>query len=158
MTDSRGLELDDYEPLLISSKDQFDTYWPEAKPLLEKCVDRATHGEYNVDDLYNLAIEGKAFVFIVKSDKTIRKSVKLVLILELVGYPRLQALNILALGGEDLEALHEKYWDSLCGWAYMNGIRVLEGMVSPAMKRVITRFGFKPVYTHMRLDLTEKLK
>lgn len=155
MPDERGLELEDYEPLLVSSKDQMDTYWSEMKPLLERCITRATHGEFNADDIYTQAIEGRAFVFIVKSDKPIRKSVKLVLVLELSGYPRLSALNILALGGQDLDALHELYWDKLCGWAYMNGIRVLEGSVSPAMQRVIARYGFKPVYTHMRLELTE---
>lgn len=158
MSYDNGLVAEDYEPLLLSNKDQLDTYWPEAKPLLEKCVARATNGEYNVDDIYNLAISGQAFVFVVKSDKTIRKSVKLVLVLEVVRYPRLAAMNIMALGGTDLEVFHEKYWDCLCGWAYMNGIRVLEGLVSPAMQRVITRFGFTPTYTHMRLDLTEKIK
>jgi hypothetical protein len=158
MLDSRGLELSDYEPLLLSSKEQADEYWSEIKPLLDRCIDRATHGEFNTQDVYNLLLEGKVFIFIVKSDKTIRKSVKLVLVLELAVYPRLTAMNIMALGGTDLEALHEKYWDSLCGWAYMNGVRVIEGMVSPAMKRVISRYGFKPVYTHMRLDLTEKIK
>ena len=38
----------------------------------------------------------------------------------------------------------------------MNGVRAIEGLVgNPAMERVIKRLGFKPVYTHMRLDLTE---
>ena len=156
--DDRGLELSDYEPLLLSNKEQVDTYWSEVKPLLDKCISRATHGEYNTQDVYDLALQGKVFVFIVKSDKTIKKSVKLVIVLELAVYPRMTAMNIMALGGSDLEALHEKYWDSLCGWAYMNGVRVLEGLVSPAMQRVISKFGFKPVYTHMRLDLTEIIK
>lgn len=153
-----GQTLDAYEPLLLSTKEHFDTYWSATKPLLTKCVDRAAHGEYTVDDIYNAALQSKAFIFIVKSDKTIVKSVIFALVLEMGGYPRLPSLNILAIGGMDLDALHEKYWKQLCGWAYMNGARVLEGMVSPAMQRVIARYGFKPVYTQMRLDLSEIVK
>jgi len=98
------------------------------------------------------------YIFVVKCDKTITKSVKLALVLEIVHYPKLAAMNIVALGGSDLDALHAKYWKMLCGWAYMNSVRVIEGWVSPAMERVISQYGFKPVYTHMRLELTEAMK
>lgn len=154
---ANGLTIDDYEPLLLSTKEQFDTYWSATKPLLEKCVARAVHGEFTVEDIHNAALQSKAFIFIVKSDTTIVKSVIFALVIEPGSYPRLKTLNILAIAGMDLEALHEKYWKQLCGWAYMNGARALDGMVSPAMQRVIARFGFKPVYTQMRLDLTENI-
>ena len=64
-------------------------------------------------------------------------------------------MNILALAGSDLEYFYEKFWKKLCGWAYMNSVRAIEGWVSPAMERVISRYGFKHVYTHMRFDLME---
>ncbi len=133
-------------------------YWTATKPLLEKCVKRAMHGEMTIDDIYNSALQGKMYIFVVKCDKTITKSVKLALVLEIVHYPKLAAMNIVALGGSDLDALHAKYWKMLCGWAYMNSVRVIEGWVSPAMERVISQYGFKPVYTHMRLELTEAMK
>ena len=135
-----------------------DMYWTATKPLLEKCVKRAMHGEMTIDDIYNSALQGKMYIFVVKCDKTITKSVKLALVLEIVHYPKLAAMNIVALGGSDLDALHAKYWKMLCGWAYMNSVRVIEGWVSPAMERVISQYGFKPVYTHMRLELTEAMK
>lgn len=152
------IPLDDFEPLLLATKEQFDTYWTATKPLLEKCVKRAMHGEMTIDDIYNSALQGKMYIFVVKCDKTITKSVKLALVLEIVHYPKLAAMNIVALGGSDLDALHAKYWKMLCGWAYMNSVRVIEGWVSPAMERVISQYGFKPVYTHMRLELTEAMK
>jgi len=144
--------------LLLATKEQFDMYWTATKPLLEKCVKRAMHGEMTIDDIYNSALQGKMYIFVVKCDKTITKSVKLALVLEIVHYPKLAAMNIVALGGSDLDALHAKYWKMLCGWAYMNSVRVIEGWVSPAMERVISQYGFKPVYTHMRLELTEAMK
>ena len=152
------IPLDDFEPLLLATKEQFDMYWTATKPLLEKCVKRAMHGEMTIDDIYNSALQGKMYIFVVKCDKTITKSVKLALVLEIVHYPKLAAMNIVALGGSDLDALHAKYWKMLCGWAYMNSVRVIEGWVSTAMERVISQYGFKPVYTHMRLELTEAMK
>lgn len=147
--------LDDYEPLLLSTQEQFDKYWPRASKLVEKCIKRSMHGEMTVDDIKNLAFQQRAYVFVVKNDKGIQPDIKLVVVLEMSGYPRLPAMNILALAGSDLEVFYEKFWQKLCGWAYMNGIRSIEGLVSPAMQRVISKYGFKPAYTLMRLDLTE---
>ncbi len=50
---------------------------------------------------------------------------------------------------------YRKYWKKLCGWAYMNGVRVMEGWVAPGMERVISRYNFKRAYMLMRYDLTE---
>lgn len=152
------IPVDEFEPLLLATKEHFDMYWPATKPLLEKCIKRAMHGEMTIDDLYNAALAGKMYIFVFKNDKTITKSVKLALALEIVNYPRIPAMNVVSLGGNDLDALHGKFWKMICGWAYMNGVRVIEGLVSPAMERVISRYGFKPVYTHMRLDLMEAMK
>jgi len=149
------IPVDEYDALLLSSKEQFDKYWPYAKPLIEQCIKKSMHGEITIDDIYNLALQGKLYVFVAKCDRTMVPSVRLALVLEIVNYPRLPALNILALGGTDLHLLYEKFWKKLCGWAYMNGVRAIEGWVSPAMERVISRYGFKHVYTHMRLNLTE---
>lgn len=152
------IPVDDFEPLLLSTKEHFDTYWSATKPLLAKCIDKAMHGEMTIDDLYNAALAGKVYIFVFKNDKTITKSVKLALALEIVSYPRLPAMNVLSLGGSALDPLYGKFWKMVCGWAYMNGVRVIEGRVSPAMERVISRYGFKPVYTQMRLDLMEAMK
>ena len=158
MSDRPGFDpipLDEYEPLLLTTQEQFTKYWPRASKLVDKCIKRSMHGEMTVEDIHNLALQQQAYVFVVKNDKGIQPDVKLVVVLEVLRYPKLPALNILALAGSDLEALYEKFWQKLCGWAYMNGIRAIEGMVSPAMQRVISKYGFKPVYTQMRLDLTE---
>jgi hypothetical protein len=113
------------------------------------------HGEMDVNDVKQMIINKQAFAFVVKNDRGIQPDVKLVVVLEVLHYPKLPAFNILVLAGSDLDIFFEKFWQKLCGWAYMSGIRAIEGMVSPAMQRVISKYGFKPVYTQMRLDLTE---
>lgn len=147
-----------YEPLLLGTPQLLESYWPQVEPLLEKCVRRASHGEYAVQDIKALAFSGRAFVFILTNDKhdfTVERNVKLALALEVVNYPRLPALNILAVGGSGLRMAYEKYWGLLRGWAYMSGARAIEGWVGPGMQRTTERMGFKPVYTHMRYDLEQ---
>jgi len=104
------IPLDEFDALLLSTKEQFDKYWSTAKPLIEKCIKRSMHGELTADDVYTMALQQKVYVFVVKCDKGIMPAVKLALVLEIVNYPRLPAMNILALGGEELDALYEKYW------------------------------------------------
>jgi hypothetical protein len=158
MTHPAGFDpipLDQFDAMLLSTKEHFDKYWHKTKPLVEKCIKRSMHGEMTADDIYALALQGNVYVFVVKNDAGISPDVKLAVVLEIVKYPRLPAMNILALGGSDLDYFYEKFWKKLCGWAFMNGVRAIEGWVSPAMERVISRYGFKHVYTHMRFDLTE---
>jgi hypothetical protein len=119
------------------------------------------HGELEIEDIKVMALNRAAFIFVLTNDKTGTNpnlDVRLALAAEVVQYPRLPALNILALGGTDLAVFHRKFWREFCGWAYMNGVRVIDGWVNPAMQRMITRFGFKQVYSHMRLELTEVTK
>ncbi len=149
------IPLDEYEPLLLCTKEHYDKYWMAARPLIEKCIRRAMHGEITIDDILALAQQQKLYVFVVKSDKTITPSVKLVVVLDVVNYPRLPAMNILALAGSDLNYFHKKYWNKLCGWAYMNGVRVLEGWVAPGMERIVSSYNFKRAYMLMRYDLME---
>jgi len=149
------LSLDSYEPLLLSTKDHFDKYWTTARPLIEKCIRRAMHGEITVDDVYAMAQQQSLYIFVFKSDRTIMPSVKLVLVLDIVNYPRLPTMNVMALAGSDLNYFYKKYWSKLCGWAYMNGVRVLEGWVAPGMERIISSYNFKRAYMLMRYDLTE---
>ena len=147
--------LDSYEPLLLTTKEQFDVYWPRASKLVEKCVKRSMYGEMNAEDIKNMALQQRAFVFVFRNDRGIQPDVKLVLIFEVCGYPKLPALNVLVVAGSDLDYFYDKFWTRICGWAYMNGVRSIESWVSPAMERVLNRYKFKPTYKVMRLDLTE---
>jgi hypothetical protein len=150
--------LKEFEPLLLSTPELLYNFWYLAYPLLERCVKEAMRGEMDIHDIEALARAGKAYIFVLTNDKTGTnpdREVRLALAVEVVQYPRLPALNVLALGGTELAMFHRKFWKQFCGWAYMNGVRAVDGWVSPGMQRMLTRFGFKQVYAHMRLDLTE---
>lgn len=150
-------KIEGYEPLLASSIEMIDHYWPAAMPLVQRCIDNTSvPGEYSCSSVYEQLVGGTAFMFVIKKDNTDGPSVKLVIILELCKYESFGAMNIKVLGGEDLWLLHDKFWKPLCGWAYMNGARAFEGFVSPAMERIVSRMGFERTKSciHVRMPLT----
>mgnify|MGYP000238068780 CR=1 FL=1 len=155
MGEKDNVEIGGYEPLLLATQEHYDLYWAQCVPLIDKVVAKAIYGEFTTDDIYNSATQGQMFVFICKKDEGEYPDVKFVIVMEHVQYPKLDALNVVAIGGSQLNPFFGKFWEKLCGWAYMNGIRAIEALVSPAMARVITRFGFEHKYAQMRLNLNE---
>lgn len=148
--------IDSYQPVQLVTSELLERFWPMAAVHLDRCVKGALHGEYTTEDLYQMATMGKAVVFVVTNDPTGKHpdtDVSIAFVVEPVLYPKLNAVNILALGGHDLSSAQKQHWESFKGWAYMNGARAIEASVGPAMMRVLSRWGFKPVYTHARLSL-----
>ena len=144
-----------YVPLLLATADALDIYWGQAVPLLQRCIDEAMHGELTVEDLYEGIKAGVMYGIVFKNDEGELPDVALVVVLEPALYPRLSAMNVLALGGRDLGVFGEKYWKHICSWSYLNGLRHMQASASPGMARMLKRLGFKSVYTTMRMDLTE---
>lgn len=152
---SKGVPIDDFEPLFLTTVQILDQYWPQVIEVLQPCVDDAMHGEMTIDDIYNRIKAGQMYCLIAKHDDGELPKVALALVLELVAYPQFTLMNITALGGRELEFLKSKFWKHVCSWAYMNGVRQLQASVSPAMARILRRYGFKPTYETVRMVLTE---
>ena len=155
LVEATSPSIEDFEPLLVSTVEQLDTYWPQMAYWLEPCVEKAMHGEMVLGDIYNAIKTNRMHAIIAKCDTHGSHDVALVLVLEPLVYPKLSAINIVALGGRKLDLLKSKFWEHVCSWAFMNGARSLQASVSPAMARIIQRYGFTPVYTTMRLNLME---
>jgi hypothetical protein len=147
--------LEGYEPLLLSSVEMLDTYWPQTAAVLQRCVDEAMHGELTMQDIYEGVKAGRMYALIAKNDAGEIPDVALALILDLQAYPQFTVLNIAALGGRELDLLRSRFWKHVCSWAFMNGVRTMQASVSPAMARILRRYGFVKVYETVRLDLTE---
>ena len=95
------------------------------------------------------------YALIAKKDDGELPEVALALILETQAYPQFTVLNIAALGGRELDLLKSKFWKHVCSWAFMNGVRTMQASVSPAMARILKRYGFNKIYETVRMDLTE---
>ena len=143
--------LEGYGPQLLSTVELLDAYWPQVSGMLQTCVDRAMNGEMTVEDIYQGVHSGTLFALVIQRDM----DVALVVIMGPASYPRLSVLSVVALAGRDFGAFHSSFFQHVCSWAYLNGVRHVEASASPATARVLKKFGFLPVYTTMRLALTE---
>ena len=146
--------LEGYSPLFLYTVELLDAYWPQTAAVLERCVD-TMYGEMTMQDVYDGIKAGQLYALIAKNDEGELPDVALALILEIQAYPQFTALHITALGGRELDLLASKFWKHVCSWAFMNGVRTIQASVSPAMARILKRYGFNKVYETVRLDLTE---
>tara|TARA_R110000823_G_scaffold173286_4_gene305627 strand:+ start:321 stop:818 length:498 start_codon:yes stop_codon:yes gene_type:complete len=147
--------LEGYEPLLLCTVELLDLYWPQTAEALQRCVDDAMHGEMTMEDIYEGVKAGRMYALVAKKDDGELPEVALALILETQAYPQFTVLNIAALGGRELDLLKSKFWKHVCSWAFMNGVRTMQASVSPAMARILKRYGFNKIYETVRMDLTE---
>jgi hypothetical protein len=147
--------LEGFEPQLLSTVELLDTYWLSLLPALQRVVDEAMHGEMTTDDIYEAIKTGRMYGAVAKKDGGEQPEVALVMILEILAYPQYTVLNIVALGGRELDLFKSKFWEHMCSWAFMNGVRTMQASVSPAMARVLKGFGFESIYATVRKNLTE---
>lgn len=143
-----------YEAILLSTQQLIDKYWAQCVPHLEKCLE-GMHGECTVEDIYTSALQGQMYLLVAKNDDEELPDVKLVLVMQLVYYPRYTAMNVVAMGGKDLRHLIKKFWPDVCGWARICGVKQIECSVAPAMERILSGAGFERKYVQLKQDLME---
>lgn len=146
--------LEGYDPLIIATKDILDTYWSQTAEILQPCID-TMYGEMTMQDVYEGILAGRMYCIIAKNDTGEIPDVALAMIMETATYPRFTALHITAIGGRQLDLFQSKFWNHVCSWAFMSGVRKMQASVSPAMARIVSRYGFEKVYEMVRMDLTE---
>lgn len=143
---------DNIYPVQLVNAQLVEQHWPAIRPLLERCVAEAMHGELEVDDIKALALAGQLVVMIFTDG---RARIDLAVVIEPVSYPRLPGINIVAMGGTNFGLIQKKYWNYFKGWAMMNGAKMIEASVSPAMARILRKYGYAAEYTHVRCRLME---
>ena len=148
--------LANYEPIILSTPELLKHYWPATAPLIQRCIEKAMHGEVTLDDIKTQAARQAAYIMVLKSDKFEKPEVKFVLVMELIHYPQYATMNVMAIGGSNLKMLMKRYWEFVCGWAYMSGVRTMECSVSPGMERILQSVGFNRSYIRMRHTLGTK--
>jgi hypothetical protein len=138
-------------PVQLVNAQLVEQYWPQIRPLLDRCVKKAMHGELEVDDIKALALAGRLVIMVFTDSVTVH----LAIAIEPVDYPRLPGINIIAMGGTNFGLIQNKYWTYFKGWAMMNGAKMIEASVSPAMARILRKYGYVEEYTHVRCRLME---
>lgn len=142
-------------PVQLVNAQLIELFWPSIRPLLARCVDEAMHGELEVDDIKALALAGQLVIMVFTDNLSGLGTVDLAVVIEPVAYPRLPGINIVAMGGTNFGLIQRKYWTYFKGWAMMNGAKMIEASVSPAMARILRKYGYVEEYTHVRCRLME---
>ena len=130
---------------------EVDPVWGEIAPIFQRVVDKAVHGEFTVDDIYDMSKSGDAKVGIaVEGGKVV-----MALAFEFKHYPRKMGVNVFAMGGVRLTDFMHKFLTPFREFCRMAGADWIECSCSPGMERLHHRSGFKTVYQNLRLDLQE---
>jgi hypothetical protein len=120
-----------------------------AAQMLEPVVKEAAKGEFTVDDLYELNLQGKAITTLIEKDG----NPAMAMVFEFVHYPQMMAVNIMALGGGYLDESIAEFWEQFKQWCKDAGAVAIEASCSPGMTRLLSKYGFKPTYQLVRTEL-----
>lgn len=127
--------------------------WPELEPEFQRVVDKACHSEYSVDDLYRLALFGRARIGVAREEDG---TLVMVMAFEFIFYPSATAVNVLAMAGRNLKQFMNKFLPPFKRFCEEAGADWIECAVSPGMERMHHRHGFKTVYRNLRLNVRSK--
>jgi hypothetical protein len=123
--------------------------WDEIAPLFARVVAKATHGEYSVENLRDMAQRGAIHVGVAKEDG----QVVMALAFEFRHYPQKMGVNVLAMGGSRLRDFMGQFLAPFTVFCQNAGADFIECSVSPGMERMHQRSGFETVYRVMRLSV-----
>jgi hypothetical protein len=157
------MNLRDYKLQMLSTVQLLDAYWGWVEPYIQGSFDSNYNDELTTKHVYDSICAGQMFAFVATSRdmESQEPDVPMVIVFDIAQYPKYSAMNIVALGGNNLAKCFALFWDFLVGWCYTNGASAIECHVSPAMERLVQRVSrqskhkLKPTYRFMRLNLLE---
>lgn len=133
----------------ITSPDLLAQHFHKAAPLLQPVIDQAARGEFTVEDIRSLTEQGRVITALAEKDG----EPVMAMAFEFVHYPRVLAVNVMALGGHGLADVRSQFWDAFKDWCRSAGATVIEASCSDAMARLLSRNEFKSVYRVVRAEL-----
>lgn len=124
--------------------------WERLAPLFQTVIERACQGEFDVADLKAMALKKRIVIgaFFDDSGEPL-----LAFAFEFRSYPKKTAVNILALGGRRMDEVFSVFLERFKQWARKAGADFIEASCSPAMTRLLLRYGYINAYRQLRLDL-----
>ena len=129
-------------------RDELLTDWARLAPLLQTVIEKACHGEFDVADLKAMALGKRIFIGAFFDDDG---TPLLAFAFEFRHYPKKTAVNILALGGQRMDEVFSVFLERFGQWAAGAGADFIEASCSPAMTRLLRRYGYAETYRQLRL-------
>lgn len=120
--------------LTVLVPEQVESAWVPIRKLLATAVEYC-NGEFEVDDLLEMVLDGRAFVVVLASGSEI----ELAAVCERLTYPRKTVVNVLALGGKNFDLVNRQFWPKMVAVAEILGASAVRGAVRPVMERYCRR-------------------
>ena len=119
----------------VLTPDEVLASWHSIRSLLEPAIEHC-NGEFEADDLRDMVMNGRAFIFVLEGDA----GFVLACVAEVLILPRKKVINVIALGGSKLNVLILQMWDRLAEIGRILGADSIRGSVRPSMQRYYRRF------------------
>lgn len=120
--------------LRVMPPDEVFSSWHTVSELLEKSI-QFCYGEFETVDIKSMVANREAFILSLdKGGETVLAAACQIIVL-----PRKKVMNVIALGGRDLEILYVHFWDEIQRIAKVLEVDAVRGAVRPAMQRYYLR-------------------
>lgn len=139
--------------LHVINQAMFPAMWPQMRPLIDKCISRAYHGEMETDDVFSLAIDAKVFAIA----GFIASEMVVVGVFQPIEYPQMNCLNCIVVAGKSpgvMARINADWMGKLREYARNHlGMDAIECLASEAMTKVLVRMGYRKTYNFLRMGL-----
>jgi len=132
--------------LAFYTGDAAQNVWPQVEPILSNVP---SGGDFVTADLLDLLKTERAVLGVVYLDD----GVTMAGVFEFIHYPRLMAVNIIALAGARMGDAMALFWEGFREFCRSQGANVIEARCGDAMTRLLRRQGFEPTYQVVRQEI-----
>lgn len=132
--------------LFLTSRELVGLHWWSVASLVDPVAHQAARGEFTTEDLAAMVDAGTAVAGLAMEDGRPVLGV----VFEFRHYPRAMTINVMALGGRDLDRVAGTFWPQFVAWAKESGVAHIEACTSPVMTRMLRRIGFQHAYDLVR--------
>ena len=135
--------------LFIVPNTHIHQFWHLAEPLLQKAIE-VSSGEFTIDQLKQFVAQGQSDLLLVMDEE---HKCHCALTVQWINYPNDRVAYITYIGGQT----NRKCWNQFIEWIKHNGGTKVQG--STKLDGIVRlwriKYGFKPKYTLMEINLTE---
>lgn len=133
----------------LTESSELRSRWPDIASLLTPVVEQAAMGEFTLVDILALCDAGRMYVGLCECDDI----PVMAMAFEFRHYPQRTNINVVALGGHELEAVAAQFLQTFRDWARQAGAAEIEASCSKPMARLLKRYGFADTYECVRLSV-----
>ena len=138
--------------IFLTTSDLMDLHWWAVVNLIDPVVNQAARGEFTLEDITRLVQDRHAIAGLAMDGNTPVMG----MVFEFKTYPSKTVINIIALGGHNLQEVATSFWPDFVSWAGESGATEIEACTSPAMTRMLKKMGFVHTYDVVRFPIGER--